>query len=195
MVYVLITIAIFSGIIAFILWSPFKVVVEYRNKKTTLSFRCRFFKFTIKPKTKQKPKPERKDTSGDDKKTGLSEKIKKWKSNFEEYKVFLDEIMILLHNRAKLTGIYIRIRYGTGNAASTGILYGGIWALVGSIYAYICRYVSVEYPKVELEPNFKGKEFDIELAGIIEARLVHIITAVFRSIKLYLKHKKIKGEI
>ena len=191
--YVLITIAIVSGIIAYILWAPLKVTVEYRSKKTTVSFRCRFFKFKLKPNTKEKS--EKKDTSNEnDTKLRLTEKIRKWKSDFEEYKVFLDEIMILLQNRARFTGIYVRIHYGTGNAATTGILYGGIWALVGSVYAYLCRYVSIEYPKVELKPNFSEKELDIELAGIIEARLVHIITAVFRSVKIYSKHKKTKGE-
>ncbi len=188
--YVLITTFIVSGIIAYILWAPVKVTVEYRSKKTTVSFRCRFFKFTLKPKTKEKS--EKKDAPNETK-LKLTEKLRKWKSDFEEYKIFLDEIMILLQDRAKLTGIYVRIHYGTGNAATTGILYGGIWALVGSVYAYLCRYVSVEYPKVELKPNFNDKELDVELAGIIEARLVHIITAVFRSVKLYSKHKKIKG--
>ena len=114
-------------------------------------------------------------------------------NNYGNVKDILDEILNLVRNKAEFSGIYVRVRYGTGEAAITGMIYGAIWSLIGNLYSFLCRFFRIEFPKLELEPVFGEKAFEIEAEGIITTKPVHIITAILRSAKIYLKHKKEKG--
>ena len=178
----LIAIAIILAIIALLLFSPLKIVVQYREKKIKLIFRCAFLRFSVKDSTfRKKKKSENTDEKPavDAENDGVS-RIKKLQSGFDSAKDALDEILDLIKHRAKFSDIYVRLRYGTGDAANTGIMYGAIWAFVGNVYAYLCRHFYVEFPTVELEPQFDKTAFEIEAQGIITTRLVHIIKCVLK---------------
>ncbi len=178
----LIAIVIFLAIIALLLFSPLKIIVQYREKKIKLIFRCAFLRFSVKDSTfRKKKKPANADAkqtegSSDD---GVS-RLKKMQGGFDSAKDALDEILDLVKHRAKFSDIYVRLCYGTGDAANTGIMYGAIWAFVGNVYAYLCRHFYVEFPTVELEPQFDKTAFEIEAQGIITTRLVHIIKCVLK---------------
>lgn len=182
MKFFLIAIAILLAIIALLLFSPLKIVVQYREKKIKLIFRCAFLRFSVKDsafrKKKKSEKSDEKPTE-DAQKDGVS-RIKNMQSGFDSAKGALDEILDLVKHRAKFSDIYVRLRYGTGDAANTGIMYGAIWAFVGNVYAYLCRHFYVEFPTVELEPQFDKTAFEIEAQGIITTRLVHIIKCVLK---------------
>ena len=178
----LIAIAIILAIIALLLFYPLKIVVQYREKKIKLIFRCAFLRFSVKDSAfRKKKKSEKSDEKPveDAEKDGAS-RIKKMQSGFDSAKDALDEILDLVKHRAKFSDIYVRLCYGTGDAANTGIMYGAIWAFVGNIYAYLCRHFYVEFPIVELEPQFDKTAFEIEAQGIITTRLVHIIKCVLK---------------
>jgi hypothetical protein len=143
-------------------------------------------------KFKKNNKKKSKNAETKIEKNGYLDKIKGFKTSYTDIKDILEEILLLTKNKAEFSGIYIRIRYGTGDAAITGSIYGAIWAITGSIYSFLCRFFKVGFPTLELEPVFGGKVFDFEAEGIITTKLVHIITAIFRSIKIYYKRKKKK---
>lgn len=194
----LILILIFAFLTA-LLVAPLKINAEYRNGKMKLVFRCLFIRIEVndsllKKRTARK-KSEVPTTATDDpeKPDGIFDRIRSFRDGYEGVKGIFCEILTLLKDRAEFSGIYIRVRYGTGDAAITGMLYGAIWAFVGNIYSLLCRFLRVEFPTLELEPVFGSKAFEIEAEGIITTRLVHIIIAAFRSIKVYLKHKSEKG--
>ena len=177
----LIAIAILLAIIAILLFSPLKIIVQYREKKIKLIFKCAFLRFSVKDsafhKKKKSEKSDKKPTK--EEKDGVS-RLKKMQGGFDSAKDALDEILDLVKHRAKFSDIYVRLRYGTGDAANTGIMYGAIWAFVGNVYAYLCRHFYVEFPTVELEPQFDKIAFEIEVQGIITTRLVHIIKCVLK---------------
>ncbi len=178
----LIAIAILLAIVVLLLFSPLKIVVQYHEKKIKLIFRCAFLRFSVKDsafrKKNKSEKPEKKPAENAQK-DGVS-RIKKMQSGFDSAKDALDEILDLVKNRAKFSDIYVRLCYGTGDAANTGIMYGAVWAFVGNVYAYLCRHFYVEFPTVELEPQFDRTAFEIEAQGIITTRLVHIIKCVLK---------------
>ena len=193
MKYVLVLILLLLVFVTVFLFSPLKIVAEYREAKLKLIFKCLFIKVKIddskfKAKKSQEAKLENKKTSAN-----AFGRIKDFKENYGNVKDILGEILNLVRNKAEFSGIYVRIRYGTGEAAITGMIYGGIWSLVGSFYSFLCRFFRIEFPKLELEPIFGEKAFEIEAEGIITTKPVHIITAVLRSAKIYKKHKKEKG--
>ena len=191
MIYLLFVLAIILGLVIAALFIKSEIMVEYQDARIAITYRCLFVKFTIDSSRFKKDKKG----SADTKKSGQGafSKIKDLHDNFDDIKEILVEILDLLKNRAEFSGIFIRVRYGTGDAAITGMIYGAIWALVGNIYSLLARAVRIEFPTVELQPVFGGKAFEIEAEGIIRARLVHIITAAVRSLKVYKKHKKEKG--
>lgn len=191
MIYFWIVLAVIAGLTVAVLYAPLKISVEYRNKKLSIVFRNFLFKIVIDDRFLNKKKDKKKETENEN--TGIMDKIKAFKEGYHKFDGVLDEIFSLVRDKAEFPKIYLRVRYGTGDAAITGIIYGGIWSLVGNIYAFLCRFFKVKFPTVELEPVFGGKAFEIEAEGIIKTQLVHIITAVIRSVKIYSKHKKEKG--
>ena len=193
MIYFWVILILVLGFFTLLLYSNLKITVEYRNGKMKIIFRCLFIKISVDDSKFKKKKKDEPELSNRKKSIGAFDRIKNFNSGYEDVKDILKEILDLVKNRAEFSGIFIRIKYGTGEAAITGMIYGAIWALVGNIYAFLCRFFRVEFPTLELEPIFGSKAFEIEAEGIIETRLVHIITAVFRSAKLYFKHKKEKG--
>jgi hypothetical protein len=194
MIYFWIILALILGFLALVLYSPLKINVEYRNAKMRLQFRCLFIKISIDDSRFKNKKNDKAELADRKNSVGAFDRIKNFRSGYENVKDILGEILDLVKNRAEFSGIFIRVKYGTGDAAITGMVYGAIWGLVGNIYAFLCRFFKIQFPTLELEPVFGSKAFEIEAEGIIETRLVHIITAVLRSAKLYFKHKKKKGE-
>ena len=184
---ILILLIVFVGLL---LMAPLKVRIHYLNKTTIVKVNCLFISYTYRKKDKKKEEKDAADTP----KPGIIERINSVKKGYEEVKDVIDEVVRFSHDHVEIRDIYIRVKYGTGDAAITGIIYGGIWTLVGNIYSIVCRFWKVQFPKLELEPIFGGKAFEIEAEGIIKTRLVHIITTAIRSFKIYKNSKKQKGE-
>lgn len=67
--------------------------------------------------------------------------------------------------------------FGTGNAASTGMLYGTIWGAAGVLFPILARYTRTVFPMIDITPDYYGKRFDIKAKSIIKVRPVHIINA------------------
>ena len=192
----LVTIVVILALVVWLIFSPLIINAEYRNKKLKLVLRCAFLRYTVndsafrkkEKKTKEGKTPEKDNGSESDK--SFMGKISKWGKGYGDASEVLAEILDLVKYRAEFYDIYLRLRYGSGDAAATGILYGGIWTVIGSAYSYLCRYFSIEFPKVELEPVFNEKVFDIEAQGIIKTRLVHIIRCVLKILKKQIIRKK-----
>ncbi|MBQ9737476.1 MAG: DUF2953 domain-containing protein [Clostridia bacterium] len=201
MIYLWLILLLVLGLITALLLAPLKITVEYSNSKLNFTFRCMFFKITISERNLKRKKGKT-DKGADAQKAVLTNsvqgnsvlgRIKIFKEGYTHFSKVILEVLSHVQNHAEFSGIYLRVRYGTGDAAITGMIYGAIWSIVGSIYSLLCRFFKVDFPKIELEPVFGGKALEIEAEGIIRTRLVHIITAAYRSMKIYLQHKKEKG--
>ncbi len=116
---------------------------------------------------------------------------------FDAYSETIDivkKIFGKLRYKIKVTALRVKLEYGTGNAATTGMLYGGIWQLTGILYPIASSWVKIVYPTLDITPDFYGKRFDIEVQSIIKVRPAHIISASFSPLLspaiTYLKNKK-----
>lgn len=116
---------------------------------------------------------------------GLLERLRQIKNSYRLYKNIADAFAISLRGRIELSEIRISIVYGTGNAAHTGMLCGAFWSLVGGLYAFLCRFFSVEFPKLNIQPDFNRKRLETEFGGIIAVRPAHIIIAAYKAYKVY----------
>ncbi len=169
-----------------------------------------------------KPMQEKNKTSGtpNANKTSFIDKLKVFKDrvfdadkglNFDEIKnvtnevsdTYADIIAIIkkifgkLRYKTKVTELRVELEYGTGNAATTGMLYGSIWQLLGVLYPIASSWADIVYPSLDITPDFYGKRFNIEAWSIIKVRPAHIINASFSALLTpaitYLKDKFKKG--
>ncbi|MBQ9757980.1 MAG: DUF2953 domain-containing protein [Clostridia bacterium] len=198
MIWFLIALCLIVAIVFFFLFPKLSVFVEYRNGKIKLVFKTLFFRYTLddeklKGLSKKDKGPKKDDGKTEEEK--FFSKVEKIKGKYDEAKEIIDTVLSCAGDRVEFSDIFIRSKFGTGDAASTGMLYGAIWTLIGNVYAFLCRFFNIKFPEVELVPSFNEKAFEIEAEGIIKIRIVHIITAAIRGFKVYSKHKKQKGAV
>lgn len=202
MIYLWIVLALLLAALAALLFMKAKVVLEYNNGYFRIIFRSGLIRVSVDSKTVERLSAKRK-AAGTKKKTEKEEKdphekffdkVDRIKEKYLALRTVADIFLRCVRYKISFSGIYIRVKYGTGEAASTGMLYGAVWALIGSVYSFICRYFYISFPEVDMEPDFNRKIFEPELKGIITARPVHIIIAVIRSLRAYRNHKNSKNE-
>jgi hypothetical protein len=72
---------------------------------------------------------------------------------------------------------------GTGDAAATGILTGIMWQILGWAKAVSQAVMTSGTFKVTIEPRFNTVVFNVNIRCIVFLPLLHIITAVVRTVK------------
>ncbi len=175
-----------------ILFLKTKLIIEYNDKRFVLKIRNLFLRLTLDSEklSKFRVKKDEKENEGDEKQ-GIFEKISRLKERYNAVRDIIDIFSECLKKRVSMTKIEVQIKYGTGDACTTGLAYGAIWTLIGNIYSFLCRRFTITFPDVKINAQFDGKpSLEVRCYGIIQVRFVHIIIAAVRSYKSYKKHKK-----
>lgn len=206
MIWIVFVLCLIFAIIALLLYNKIKIIIEYRNGKTKIIFKSLFLKFTIDEKRlnklssgsgqqggKKKKKAEQSVKEEELTAEGFFEKVEGFRKTVLLVKEVVAAVFGYTGDKAEIVDIMIKSRFGTGDAGKTGMICGAFWTLLGNTYAFLCRFFKVEFPDVQLEPDFEKKIFEIEARGIIKIRPVHIITATIRGFKVYDKLKNEKG--
>lgn len=181
-----------AAVLWLLLYPKLNIIIEYRGGKVKMIFKSLLFKFTL---DNEKLKNFGGNKTKEEKSVDIFfAKVEKVKTQYQEVKEIINAVFDYAGSRAEVTDIFIHCSFGTGDAAHTGMAYGAIWTLIGNVYAYLCRYIKIEFPQVELSPVYNEKTFEINAEGIIKMRTVHIILAGLRVLRLYTKHKKEKGD-
>lgn len=145
---------------------------------------------------KRKKKPE------EDKKTETEEKeeTKNKKSVFEKlYDIYTEFSKVkytyyysqdFIRKRIMVKQLNVNVLFGMSDAAKTGIATGTIWALLYNMFALLTKVVTVKNHNFNVEPDYNREKFLFSANGIINFRLVNIISIfVFVLIK-YIKVSK-----
>lgn len=191
------------------LYAKTRILIEYKNGRIRVKVRSRLFGYTFgksaRPHTekagKSRARREKSDSLNADGKSatdlkqkntentaeGFLKKIRRIKKEYKTYKKSAETLMTELCGTAEISDIDIRIDYGTGNAAHTGMLYGVFWGVSSALYAYVRRFLAVERPRVKITPEFNKSVFDADVSGIITVRPVHIIIAVYKAYSVFKK--------
>ena len=179
--------------------------LRLENKQLTVLLKTWFYKKTIvsaPSKTKDSDTEgvdstaETEADSGGGASSPISEKIKEIKSrvfepetgfNTDEARSVYGELSYLISLLRRFFGsmrykiqiptLRITLDFGTGNAASTGMLYGTIWGAAGILFPILARYTRTVFPMIDITPDYYSKRFDIKAKSIIKVRPVHIINA------------------
>ena len=207
---ILVIILLIAGLLLIVTWNKWQIYVHYKNKRLFIELRGIFYKkvlvdrdFTEKNKNDAKKVKPQEKTKHEENKSGLSERFKTDKDRIytkeagynhqglkdviSDYKEIIGQIKGVLkvffegmRYKIEIPLIRIKLDFGTGNPAHTGMIFGGIWGAVGTGYPIARRYLDVAYPVMEVTPDFNGPRFDLEVKSIIKVRPAHIINALLK---------------
>lgn len=187
----IIVVVLLMVVIALVLYPKLSIIVKYKNGNVLVILKTFLFRVTFDEKflqrflrKKEGGKKTEKEKANKETVDGFFAKIEKLKTQYLEVKELVDTILRYTGSRVEISDIFIRTRFGCGDAAATGMAYGAIWVLIGNLYAFLCRFVNTRFPQVELIPDYNGRVFEIEGEGIIKIRPVHIIGCVLKIAKL-----------
>lgn len=194
MKYLVILLLLFIGFIFALLFLKSKVEFIYDGKVLKLKIVNGFLK--LKFNFPEQKKKKRQDVKGKEKKDSNDpeKKVEGFKNKYNKNKNAIKMFLKLTRYKIHFQKLSITLEYGSGNAATTGILYGVIWGIVSSIYNTLNLYFNAEYPEVNVTPDFHNKKFDIAVKGILRVRLVHIISAIIKIIYSEIKKNKEANE-
>lgn len=186
-----------------VLWTGWTFYLHYFDQKLEIELRGPilrrhiFFRdFRAKQVAREKEKKKEKNKN---KKRPLADRIEAEKKRiydaehggyqagglraiYAEYREVLHEVFGDLRYRIEIPEVRIRLDFGTGDPASTGMIYGGIWSVVGVAYPLCSRYFHMAYPKLDITPDFYQPRFDLEVKSIIKVKPAHIIKAVLKQL-------------
>lgn len=206
MIWIVIILGLIFAAVTSLLVAKMKIIIEYRNSEFKVVFKSLILKYTLDEK-KLEPFSNNKNTSGKKRKKAKNESVEKPKEmtaegffekleNVKNTVLTVKDVLVTVFGylgpKTDISDILISSTFGTGDAAKTGMIYGAVWPLLGNVYGFLCRFFSISYPEIDLNPVYDRKCFEIEARGIIKIRPVHIITAVVRGFKVYDKHKNEK---
>ena len=171
-----------------ILFAPVKLQVIKENK-TQISVKYLFFKIPVEPNKKQKPpKDSQTKRKPQKKKIGFVDNIKKILALKEDISAFIDYVS---SRCIKIEDLQFCLDFGTGNAATTGILNGTINGFVYALVGIIHQNTLLKKWTVNITPYYEEVKFSYLIKCILTTRPIHIIGIGAKGLKLYLKYKKL----
>ena len=95
----------------------------------------------------------------------------------------IKEILSEITKKVSFQEVIFDVDFGTGNAASTGIMTGAVWSATDIFVCILDRIFGVEKFTVNVNPHFDKKCFNGKFKSILKLRLVNIMI-ILRKIKL-----------
>lgn len=120
------------------------------------------------------------------------ERVKKYYHSFIAFKKAYSKNSHRLYRSIYAKKISLNIDFGAGDAASTGILTGSIWAGIYNVIAFCARIIRISEPKINVNPDFNAAKLALRGECIISTRLANLIFAVVSIGISYLKNIKNK---
>ena len=181
-----IIIAIIFILLVLFLFLKFSVILSI--KKGNLEVKIRVLGIKFKISLSEKKKKDEKEAPKDE--NSVMEKFMDLRNNFNRTKDAIKETLSYLRYKMELCEAGILGDFGTGNAATTGIAYGSVQALVAGISSLIGQYFELKKPvRINIDLNFSEPVFNMSFHAIVKARPIHILTAALKFIKLNKKNR------
>ena len=175
-------------LILLLLFSNFLVILSVSKKNLTVKIKILGIKFTIPldEKPKKSEKKPKKESEKEDDETSIMKRFSEFRNEYNRQKSAIIKALAYLKNKITIyeTGLYGQ--FGTGNAASTGMAYGGVHIFFGTIAALLAQYFVFPKPiNVNVEAIFDKAVFEIEFKAVIKSKIYYLLRAVL----IYLKNK------
>lgn len=100
------------------------------------------------------------------------------------------KLRLYTQRKMKLRNVEISIKEGTGDAAETGMYYGVIWSLLGSISAFLSNFLNLNFKNINILCDYNNKIFKAEINCIFSFTVANIIIVFIRLYYLVKKYKQ-----
>ena len=202
----LLLLLLFIIIILFVKTDVIVKVEKQKGKKLKLTLSLVLFGGLIKKnisltKTKNKKALARMHDkvpeSGAEEDTKFFKKLKKYYKSFLAFKKAYSKNSHRLYKSIYAKNIAINVDFGMGDAASTGILTGALWAGIYNVISFVAGIIRICKPEVQVNPDFNSEHLSLSAECIISTRLANLMFAVVSIGISYLRlirksNKKIK---
>lgn len=170
---------VFIAFVFFVLFTKSAVEISYKNEELAVKIKNGFIRYKIRI-------PQKKGVSVSAPEE-IKENVEHHKRKLTDMRGFLWTLFKNMRYKIQILKTEIKIDYGTGDPADTGVLYGVMWAAIGNIYQVFNQYFIFDFPIAEINPDFENILFKIEFYGIIKVRLSNVLIALIKSKKANLR--------
>ncbi len=178
------------AIIVLLLFLPLKIVFSYHEKVfSTRVFIVGIQVFKHSPKPKDK-KAKKNDNSEETVKKA-EKSVGKLGERIRHYASVSKKATTLARKYAKIKGISLKMKIGTGDAPLTAISTGIMWGQVYTLIGIIGSIMYIDNHDVEIVPVYNENLLSIDGECIIKSRIVYII---FIAITILIKINSRKGK-
>lgn len=173
---------VFVAVVLFfiLLLLPIRAIIRV-NDETDFYIKVLWFK--IKPSKSTKTKKTKPSSV---KKRNTKELLKKVLALGEDIKEFLS---FAARKCLVVDNLDLKLEFGTGDAAHTGIACGGLNGVAYTAMSAIHHNTTVKKWNILITPDFEREIFSIRFDCIVRTRLLHIINIGIKGLKLYNKFK------
>lgn len=185
------------AVIILILFLKFSIKFEYDMETP---FKLRLFLYNEKIginllNKKKKKHQEDKKTDADKKeetqnKKSVFEKLYDIYTEFNKVKYTYYYSQDFIRKRIVFKKLNVDVSFGMSDAAKTGIATGAIWGLLYNMLALLTKIVTVKNHNFNVEPDYNSEKFLFSANGIINFRLVNIISILIFVLIKYIKVSK-----
>lgn len=182
-----------------ILLVPVHTVVTFRKNPSgrglEIDVKIAFVKFKIYPSDKDGQKhSNKKKIIKEQPKQSKKSVFESISSGIELYKLIKGEVGEILdytsRKAVRFELIRFNLRYGVGDAAKTGILYGVISGILYGMLANISNRTTVDETDISIVSEFSAAVLETDGKCIVKLQNVHIIVIAVKLFKLYRTVKK-----
>ncbi len=157
---IIITLSVAAVLCALVLLLPVRVTAKWSKLSDAVRLKAYvkigFIKIKLYPKEKGKEKPEKEKKPKEEKeKSSIKEKIDAGLSLYRLISEDAKDILAYMaENAFRFEKISFDFTYGTGDAASTGVLYGVISGIIYSAVGLLTNSGKVKKSKISINPDF-----------------------------------------
>ena len=182
-----IVLAIIFILLVLFLFLKFSVILSI--KKGNLEIRLKVFGLKFKIPLEKKSKKEAKKPLSDE--DSVMKKFMDLRNNFNRVRPAVSKTLSYLQYKIELCDIGVLGDFGTGDAATTGIAFGSVHALLGAVSSLIGQFFTLKNPiMTNVELDFSKPVFNLSLHAKIKARPIHLLTGILMYFKTLKKAVK-----
>lgn len=142
-------------------------------------------KFLIRERKKEKAKDIER-SENEEKSLFTMSRIEKIFENMQYYLGDFKEIIQYIVEKLELNSLKFYLKFGVGDAVLTAVLYGVFWSIIGFILS-IVLIREMKDLNINIYPDFNERVLEVDFFCIIKFKIVHIIIAGFKGLKVFLK--------
>ncbi len=188
MTVLIIILAAVTAICIFLLSLKLKIQTAYKND--IFSVKISVFGITVFDNHKKKAEKKEITEKTEKENSGILNLLMMNKDSIAED---LKHIFKFAKRKIHVNGFLFDLTFGVKDAADTGILCGGVWVFIGTVFPVLENSLAFDdIPIINVTPVFNKIEFTLEYKGNYTLRIIHIIRL---GIKLLFKYKKYKGGV